>query len=91
MNVVALLVPLVNLTRARRDISPLRILSGEIAVKPLKNFRRECGLHRVADLLETRPKITQKNFATIRSLAYRVRRKIEIDAARERERNDQRR
>ena len=91
MKVVALLVPLVNLTCARRDLVPLRILPGEIAVKPLKNFRRERRLHRVADLLETRPKITQKNFATVRSLAHRVRRKVEIDAARQGERDDQRR
>ena len=62
MNVVALLVPLINFADARRDFVPLRILIGEVAIESAENFRRERGLHRVANFAERRPEIAQKSF-----------------------------
>src|SRR5437867_5996310 len=55
MNVIALLVPLINVTGARWNLVPLWILVGEIAIQFAERFRRQRGLHRVPDLAESRP------------------------------------
>ena len=91
VNVIALLVPLINLAGARRDFVPLRILLGEVAIEPAENFRRERGLHRVADFRQRRPEIAQENVLAVFVLAERFVRQVEIDAAGERKGDDQRR
>ena len=57
VNVIALLIPLVNVARARGNFVPLRILIGEIAIKFSERFRLERGLHRMPDFTETRPEV----------------------------------
>ena len=91
VNVIALLVPLINFAGARRDFVPLRILIGEVAIESAENFRRERGLHGVANFLQGRPEIAQESFFAVFVLADRIFRQIEIDPAGERESDDQRR
>ena len=65
VDVIAVLIPLVNFSSARRDLVPLRILRAEIAIEPLEYFRRERSPQRVADLLQRRPEIAQVNFFAV--------------------------
>ena len=83
VDVIALLIPLVNLSRARWYFVPFRILPGEIAVEPAENFRRQRRLHGVANFLEAWPEIAQENFLAIGTFPHRLFRKVEIDAARQ--------
>src|SRR5438067_9514453 len=85
LNVIALFVPLINVTGAGWNFVPLRILVGEIAIKLAENFRRKRGLHRVAHFLQARPEIAQKNFFSVLAFANRFFRQIEINPAGERE------
>ena len=91
MNVVALLVPLINVASAGRNFVPLRILIGKIAIKPAKNFRSKRGLHGVAHLLQARPEIAQESFFPVFVFTDWLFCQIEVDPARERESDDQRR
>src|SRR5258707_4335935 len=91
MNVVALLVPLINVAGAGWNFVPLRILVGEIAIKFSENFRSKRGLHGVAHFLQARPEIAQKSVFSAFVLADRLFGQIEVDPARERESDYQRR
>ena len=79
MNVIALLIPLINVARAGRNFVPLRVLIGEIAIKSSKDFRREGGLHGVTHFGQAGPEIAQKRFFPVFVLADRLFRQIEID------------
>ena len=91
MNVVALLVPLINFAGARRDVVPLRILVGKIAIEFTEHLRFERRLHRVPNFCERRPEVAQKSLLAVFVLADRFLAKIDIDAAGECERDHQRR
>src|SRR6266446_1760146 len=81
MNVITFLVPLVNVTRARWNFVPLRILLCEIAIKFVKRFRRKRSLHRVLDLAESRPEIAQESFFAVLILAEWIAGKIDVNSA----------
>src|SRR4051812_36427452 len=51
VDVIALLVPLVDLADARRDLIPFWILRAEVTIQALENFRRKCRTKSVADFL----------------------------------------
>src|SRR5262249_13671725 len=89
VNVVAVLVPLINVARAGGNFVPLRVLIGEIAIKFSKNFRRESGLHGVAHFGQAGPEVAQKYFVSVFVRADRFFGHIEIDAACECERDNQ--
>ena len=89
MNVVALLVPLINVARAGRNFVPLRVLIGKIAIKFSKNFRRKGGLHSVTHFGQAGPEVPQKRFLPVFILADRFFSQVEIDAACEGERDNQ--
>src|SRR5205085_3723112 len=65
VDVVAVFIPLVDLAGTRGNFIPLRILPGEVAVEPAENFRGEGRLHGIADLGESRPKITEIDFLAV--------------------------
>src|SRR5438876_7978455 len=80
MNVIALLVPLINVASTRRNLVPLGILFGKIAVKFSEDFRRESGLHGVPDLAETRPEIAKESFFAVLILAKWIAGKIDVNS-----------
>ena len=88
VNVVALLVPLVDVAGAGRDIVPLRVLIGKIAIEFAESLRRERGLHGVTNFTETRPQIVQKNFVSISVFPQRLAHKVNVHPACQRKRND---
>src|SRR5437764_4283891 len=90
MNVIALFVPLINVTGTGWNFVPLRILIGEIAIKFAENFRRKRGLHGVAHFLQARPEIAQKNVLSAFVLADRLFCQIKINPAGKCERDYQR-
>src|SRR5206468_12011928 len=65
VNVVALLVPLVNVAGARRVFVPFRILIGKIAIEFAASLRRERRLRGLTDFTETWPQIAQERLMTI--------------------------
>src|SRR5438045_9338928 len=85
MNVVALLVPLVNVAGAGWNFVPLRILIGEIAIKFAENFRRKRGLHGVAHFFQARPETAQKNVLSAFFLADPPFCQSKINSARKRD------
>ena len=84
-------VPLIHVAGAGRDFVPLRILRGEIVVQLAENFRLQRGLHQVADFLQRRPDVLQENRPAVLARAERLVREVNVHAARERERDDERR
>ena len=91
MNVIALLVPLINVARAGWNLVPFRILVRKIAIKFAERFRCERGLHDVPDFAESRPQIAKESFFTVLVLGKRVAGKINVNSARQGERDHQRR
>src|SRR4030095_706966 len=87
VNVIALLVPLVNVAGARRNVVPLRILIGKMAVKFAERFRCERRLHGVPDFAETRPQIAQKDCLSVFVFPQRLVYKVNVHSACERERD----
>src|SRR4030095_7599411 len=69
MNVIAFLVPLINVTCARWNFVPLRVLLCEITIEFAERFRCECGLHGVPDLAKSRPEIAKESFFAVLVLA----------------------
>ena len=91
MDVVALLVPLVNVAAARWDLVPFWILIGEVPIESAERLWRQSGLHDVSDFAKRWPKITQEDFFSLIVLPDRLTREIDVNPANERERDDQRR
>ncbi len=84
-------IPLIHVAGAGRDFVPFGILRGEILVKLAEHFRLQRGLHEVADFLQARPDVLQENRLAVLAGAERVVDEVNIHAARERERDDERR
>src|SRR5438876_10588079 len=91
MNVIALLVPLINVASTRRNLVPLGILFGKIAIKFSEDFRRESGLHGVPDLAETWPNIPQESVLCVFIFSQWLARKIDMHSTSQRKGDDQRR
>src|SRR5262245_58548941 len=91
MNIIAFLVPMVNVAGARWNVVPLRILLCEIAIKFAERFRSERRLHGVPDLAEAWPEIAQESFLSVLVLAKRVAGKINMNSAGEGKGHNQRR
>src|SRR5215467_16004170 len=89
MNIIAFLVPLVNVACARGNFVPLRILLCEIAIKFAERFRRERSLHRILNLAESRPEIAQESFLAVLVLSKWVAGKIDVNPAGEGEGDNQ--
>src|SRR5436190_10507901 len=91
MNVIAFLVPLVNVACARWNFVPLRILLREIAIKVAERFRPERRLHNIADLAESRPEIAKEGFFAVLILPKWVAGKIDMNSTGEGKSDNQRR
>src|SRR5207302_1612686 len=91
MDVIALLIPLVNVARARWNVVPLWILIDEIAIESAKRLRRQSRLHDVPDFAESWPQIAKESFFTVLVPGQRVAGKIDMNSAREGEGHHQRR
>src|SRR5947207_9446013 len=81
MNIIAFLVPLVNVSCARWNFVPLRILLCEVAIKFAERFGCERSLHRMLDLAKSWPEIAKKSFLAVLVLGKRVTGKIDINSA----------
>src|SRR6266481_2951252 len=90
MNVIALLIPLVNVARARWNLVPFRILVRKIAIQFAKCLWRESRLQGVSDFAESRPQIAKERFFAVLIPAERVARKIDVNSAGEGEGDNQR-
>ena len=91
LNVRAVRIPLIDVSRSGGNFVPLWILLGEIAIELAKDLGLKRRLHLVANLLQSRPYVPQKHVLAVRALAYRFGRKVDIDAPGEGEGHDQRR
>ncbi len=91
LDVVALRVPLVYAARAGGDLVPLRVLPGEVGVELAEDFRREGGGHRFANFLQARPEFAEVDRRAVGACPERFVRHVDVDPARERERDNERR
>ena len=91
VNVIAFFVPLVNVTGARRNVVPLRILICKIAIEFAEGVRCKRGLHRLPDFTEARPQISKENFLSVFVFSQRLPRKVDVHPACERKRDHERR
>src|SRR5438445_3166438 len=84
-------VPAVTLADRRVDLVPARIALEHIGVVLLEQIRADGLGDHVADFLVCRPDVLEEHWLAIAACAERLRREIDIDRARERVRDDQRR
>ena len=91
LDVGALAVPLIHVADSGRDLVPLRILRREVLVELLENLRLERRLHGVAHFLKRGPEVGEINGFAVLVLAERFAAQVNVHAARERERDDERR
>ena len=90
LDVGALRVPFIHVADARGNLVPFRVLPGEIAVEILKNFRLERRPHQIAYFPHARPNVFQQDRLAVLAVAQRFAAQVDINAAGQSKRDDQR-
>jgi hypothetical protein len=73
------------------DVVPHRVLSGEIGIHAAESFGAESGLHELANFGHGRPEVAQVNIFAVAVLSERFAGEIDVNAAGQREGDDERR
>src|ERR1044071_7832436 len=80
LNISRFTVPIIDITYAAGDLIPEWILFSKICIEAMESFRIECALHHLAQLIQGRPDITEKDIFAILVLTDRFRTEIDINS-----------